>query len=99
MFENETLTMAMGLLTSVLTGGLQVLSSIMLLLASIPFPICIAVRDPIIKRWRVGIPLNHLTLVQFCACPKLGLDLDYYRHIAWSFPFFWRVFWFLNDLR
>lgn len=81
MFENETLTMAMGLLTSVLTGGLQVQSSIMLLLASIPFPICIAVEDPIIKRERERerIPLISLIPQHFYACPNLepGFPLSY----------------------
>ena len=32
---------------------------------------------------RVGIPLTSLTLSYFCACPRH--DLDFLRHILWSF--------------
>ena len=34
--------------------------------------IYIAFRDPIIKRGRAEIPSTSLTLLYFCACPKLG---------------------------
>ena len=34
------------------------------------FYICIAIRDLVIKKGRVGITLTGLILPHFCACPK-----------------------------
>jgi hypothetical protein len=50
--------------------------------------ICIAIRDSIIKRRRVDIPLNSLILPHFCACPKPvpGFPMSY---ISWFFLMFY----------
>ena len=52
--------------------------------------ICIAVRDPIIKKGRVGISLISVSLPHVCACLKQGLRFQ---------TSYVGVFFMSNDLR